>query len=713
MINYLFVWGCVLLMMVTGIIAARMLNVDETFLNKKGILAMPAIGIIFLMNIVQLWNLWMPVSWLCYPYLFFMVWGIAKYRISIVCYLKVFLKGWRFLLIAALLLLVWMLPFLDRTELVSIQTWNNDIIYYLASMDWLKEHGSLAQVTYDSTHPLYWCAEYMLTRTRTGFDGYGAFIMSLFGLQAHEIFSCMGLVFGMTILFHVYYLFGMLYQVPWKIRAAAVILIALTGRVEELLIYQYVPQLLGISLLLLFIALAVPFFMEEDCGERKLLALVIAGIITAYAEFCAYLAVFYVGIAIIAYRKGKKDAFKRGWMEGVIAILLNPAGTYRAIRLNLFVLINAGGSMEAIDPFHGETASAAGAIAQLFGACPVDLFEGTAKNFYLFLLFLMGIGLLFLWGYYFWKVADERKVYCALFAGFWFFYEFYFRMIKYRYGEYKHLLSGTVLLLVLSIYIAYHSIRAFPVKRIGWAVCGMMGVFFLAGGVYKMKTNLVEQEFYYYDHALMELEEAARMVPAAEAVGVGGTPASIHGMVYALKDSPAMILSNYISYFPYSEEASARYRLYEGDYREHEKSPNECFVWGNKRFYLMRNTGLQAAFYTGFHLPEVREEILYHDTCDQESTIVIYNYADEVKCFSAAFWTEQRTDSTGSIRVVVNGQDIAAGSVGEYVVTDMLMLGPGEKTRIYLYYDGGLEEWEGKTTGFSIKDFKLVAYEQE
>jgi len=700
-------------MMVTGIIVCKMLRVDEDFMNRKGVLAMPAIGIIFLMNAVQLWNLWMPVSWLCYPYLFFMVWGVICYRTSIIRYLKVFMGGWRFLIIAALLLLVWMLPFLDRTELISIQVWNNDIIYYLASMEWLKGHGSFMQVTYDSTHPLYWCAEYMLTRTRTGFDGYGAFIMSLFGLEAHEIFSCMGLVFGVTILFHVYYLFSMPYRIPWRIKAAAIILIALAGRVEELLIYQYVPQLLGISLFLLFAALVVPFFMETERTGKGLLALILSGIITAYAEFCAYLVVFYAGAAIIAYRKGKKDAFKKGWLEGVMAILLNLAGTYRAIKLNLFVLINAESSMENIDPFHGEAVSAFDAIVQLFGARPAGSFEGTAEKLYLILLLFMMAGLLFLWGRYLWKIADERKEFCVLFAGFWFFYELYFRLIKYRYGEYKHLLSGTVFLLVLSIYAGYRSIEGLRAKRTGWALYGIIGCFLIGTGMYKIKENLLDREFYYYDHTLMELKEAAAMVPVTEAIGVGGTPASIHGMVYALKDSPAVILSNYISYFPYSEEASARYQLYEGDYREHEGNRNESFVWGNERFYLLENTGLQAAFYTGFHIPETREGTVFHDTCDKESSILLYNYSNEAQCFSTAFWTESSADEPGGIRVLLNGQNIASCLAGEYVVTDMIMLDPGEKVRIYLYYDGELSERMGKVTGFSIKDFKLVAYAQE
>ena len=43
MINYFFVWFCVFLMMLTGIIVCKMMRVNEEFLNRKGVLIIPAI----------------------------------------------------------------------------------------------------------------------------------------------------------------------------------------------------------------------------------------------------------------------------------------------------------------------------------------------------------------------------------------------------------------------------------------------------------------------------------------------------------------------------------------------------------------------------------------------------------------------------------------------------------------------------------------------
>lgn len=78
MINWFFVWGCMILMFITGIIVCRTFHVSDELLNRNGILLFPGIGILFLMGTVQILNILMPVSRLCYPYLLFMIWGCAN-----------------------------------------------------------------------------------------------------------------------------------------------------------------------------------------------------------------------------------------------------------------------------------------------------------------------------------------------------------------------------------------------------------------------------------------------------------------------------------------------------------------------------------------------------------------------------------------------------------------------------------------------------------
>ncbi len=713
MINWFFVWGCMILMFITGIIVCRTFHVSDELLNRNGILLFPGIGILFLMGTVQILNILMPVSRLCYPYLLFMIWGLCKYREFIWRCLKTFVSNKRFLVLIAVLSLVWMIPLLGKRELVSIQIWNNDIIYYLSSMEWLKEHPSPASVSWNEESPFYWCAEYMLERTRIGFDGYGAFIMSLFGLKSHEVFSGLGIIFGITLLLHTYYLFSALCKLPGSLKVMAVILVALTGRVEELWIYQYLPQLFGISVLILFIPFSIAFFEEKTWAGRGMTAFLISGILTVYAEFCAYLLAIYVGFALIACKKGHRNAVKRGWVEGVIAILLNPAGTYRAIKINLFVLMNAGGDMGNIDPFQGRTLSVTELFTHMFGAFPMEDISDRWKGFYGFIWWIVIVCILLIWVYYVAKIKDSPKAYILYTAGFWWIYEIYFRCIRYGYGEYKHLISGTVLMLIFFCYTGYRFACSFPKVRTGKWMPGLIAVFlFICGGA-KICGNLYNKEFYYFDHSLTELEEAGRLVPGDEAIGISGTPASVHGAVYALRNRSAVILTNNISYYPYSEEASGRYQLFEGDYREREKGLNEEFLWGNGRFYLIRNTSLQTVFYTGFHLTDTLGDVDERYTCDKESSVMIYNHSKEPKCFSVAFQTEAAMAQKESVTLMVNGETVASGRAGDYIMTDMLMLDPDKKLRIYIYYDGKMEEMGGKTVGFCIKDLKLVTYGDE
>lgn len=707
MINLFFVYCCIFLMMLTGIIVCKLLQINDAFLNRNGILIFPGIGIIFVVNVVLILNVFVPVCWIVYPYVFFIIWGVCKYWKSIKCYFSALFGNRKFLITIVGVSIIWMIPFLNKSEMVSIQTWNNDIIYYLASMEWLKAHSAVQAVSYDTFHPLFWCAEYMLERTRIGFDSYAAFIMSLFGLEAYEVFSCLGIVSGITMLFHVYYMFSTFCKIPSSFKWLALFIIALAGRFEELLIYQYIPQMYGISFMILFIALSYIFFESEGL-PRGILALVISGIVAVYAEFCAYLVVLYIGFAIRACGRRNKGVVGRGWIEGILAILINPIGTFRAIKLNLFVLFNTGDKLNNIDPFYGEISSATDMMAQIFGVCQETMFSGTQQYVYKISWGIIFMGFALMWMYYLLKVKDPIKYYLFYILGFWMVYELYFRFIRYGYGEYKHLISVTVIALVASLYVGYHFLININQRHFRNYIYGLVCFFLLICGGYKIYNHLIANELYYFDKSLMELKEAGNLIPANEAIGISGSPASIHAEVYALHEHPAVILSNYISYFPYSEDGTAHYQLYEGDFAEREDITSARYVWGNDRFYILENINVQVVYYTGFHLDNFEDNSIY--TCDNESSLMIYNYATDTKCFSVAFQSTAISEATDKIRIMLNGKVIALGEVGDYIVSDLIVLNPDENVQVYIYYDGETEIVEDKSFGFGISDLKTIIY---
>lgn len=710
MITIIFILACFILFWVTGIIITKLIRVPDELLNKNGILLFPGIGLLFLINMVQVMNLFMPCSYLLIPFILFLVVGVYKNFDSIICSFAVIMNGKAFLMMILAAILLWSVPLLASDGLTSIQSWNNDIMYYLSSMDWLKDHNSMQKVLYNDNNPYYWCAEYMQERTRTGFDGLGSFIMELSGLEAYEIFTSLGIVFGIIMLFHIYFVSGSVLNMRKKSRLLLLALIICSCRFEELLIYQYIPQICGISFLILFIGLMI-HIVNKKIFSHGILALVMAGIISVYAEYCAYLLVIYMS-AFIVGGVVKKDRKKMIFMikEGFFALLINPVGIYRAVKINLFIFHNVQVDMDQIDPFYGKVSTTLNAFAQSLGLLQTEGYGEVLQILICIMLFLCFLFFIFLIFSYVKRIRDSNKVYLLTVLVFLFIYEIYFRLISYGYGEYKHLLSLTSFLLMFTLYIA-HWVCDFwqPCKIVKVVLIGFITCITISGVISNIKF-FDKDSLYYYDSSVEQLEEGARLVPIGETIGVSGTPASIHGMVYGLRSRPTTILANNISYFPFSKEGASRYRMYEGMLNEREAEMNEEMIWSNGRFYLIKNTGLQSCFYGGFHAKEYEHQEIVRFTCDQEASIYVYNFSEETKNFSLKFQTQKVGDEERRISVMADGIIIAEGEVGDFIVTNPIYLNPDEKVRIYLYDSVPTKEIDERTIGYRISNYALIEF---
>ena len=53
------------------------------------------------------------------------------------------------------------LQMIKTNQLMSFQYSNNDIIYYLSTMDWLKSHSLMTPVQFTESQPYYLCAQYI------------------------------------------------------------------------------------------------------------------------------------------------------------------------------------------------------------------------------------------------------------------------------------------------------------------------------------------------------------------------------------------------------------------------------------------------------------------------------------------------------------------------------------------------------------------------
>ena len=116
------------------------------------------------------------------------------------------LKYKRFAIYAVAACVILCIPVLTQTGLVSITRTNNDLIYYLADMDWLTNHTFFEKPTFTDVTPYYFVTQNMYVHySRLGFDVLGSVLMNLTGLQGNQLFFayCVATVvsFNMMLLF--------------------------------------------------------------------------------------------------------------------------------------------------------------------------------------------------------------------------------------------------------------------------------------------------------------------------------------------------------------------------------------------------------------------------------------------------------------------------------------------------------------------------------
>lgn len=711
MINLLFAYVVLTILFITGIIVFRFLKPDKRLINGKILFVAPMLGFVVIMNIIEIANIVFPIKYVSY----LVIGGIGIMTLAFHKWISyafgILLKEKIFWLFSVMLCVLYAIPFLDKMELVSIQYFNNDIIYYLGNMEWLKEHNSLETVVYDEQHMLFWCAEYMLTHTRIGFDSFGAFLMSIFGLEAYQIFTSIGIVSILLMQCLVYYIENDILVVRGKALYLILAVVMLCANWSELLQLQYIPQMFGIVLLLASIAFTVKLFSyknREDIFKKQwLLSLLISGLLAVYAEYASYIFVIYgifvVGAVIV--HKRWKGVMITSIRIMLLSVVLNPIGFYRCIKINSFVLENAGGDKANIDPYSGNMMTISNVFAKIFGL-PISTNVTEEASWMLEIISMMFLlSALLVCGVFMRKIQNGYKY--VLFGILLFFclYEVYFRVSRYAYGEYKHLLGVSAIWL---LFISFMFYKIIDQKRAFQWIGLSGGVILLGAALFKINIQYYSADLYYYDSKLMEIADVGDYLPSDEVIGISGDAATIHGEVYGLKDEEAVILTNNISYFPYADTPVTRYRLYEADIS---KMDNAEILWTNKRFTLVKNIGLQSAFYSGFHPFSSETNSIW--TCEKESVICVTNFCDDKQLISLSFGTETAGEQKKELMVMLDGVVIAQAWSGEQIITDAFEINPGEVRKIYVYSIAEPDQYAGLTVGFKLTNYAMLQYETE
>lgn len=712
MINLFFAYIIIFILFFVGAIILKMLRPSREFIENNGLLIAPILGLIGIVNITEIFNLIMPIKYITVILISIMTIGVVLLHRWILFVLKLIFKNRMFWFLLIAISFVYAVPFINRTELVSIQYFNNDIIYYLGSMEWLRDNRSIDPVLYDNQHMIFWCAEYMLTHTRIGFDSFGAFIMSLFLLDSHQVFTSIGIVAILLMQFLLFYIESDILKIEGKAKYFILCVVMLCANWSELLELQYIPQIFGIVLFLSCIMFTLKIFSyrknKSDIFIRQwLLCLSISGTLAIYAEFASYIFISYLIFAIGAMLTTKhvKGVIITSSKVALLSIALNPIGFYRCLKINLFVLINSGADKTNIDPYAGNIMPFYNVISKLLGLPLATNFSGA--GYWVFTIFVTVIVLIALTLIYFYLI-NTKNLYKYMLIGiltFFLIYEMYFRISKYAYGEYKHLLAVSAISLFFLCFMIYKVVHTKKYLKI---LVFFMGIFLIGETLYRMIDQYYMANIYYYDSKLMEISEIDKYVPKEEPIGLSGSAGTIHGEVYALKKQNAVILSNNISYFPFSDIPFTKYRIYEADI---DAMDNAKILWKNGRFTLVENVGLQSAFYSGFHPFDNESNSIW--TCDNESIIYVTNFSEDRKTISLSFGTETSNNNSKKIKVMLDGTIIADDTTGNQIVTETFNIEPGEIKQIYIYSSGPLDRKNELTVGIKLTNYAIVQYEME
>ena len=505
-----------------------------------------------------------------------------------------------FLFAALIPMVIAGLPQILRNELyISILT-NNDCGYYIASMDWLKHHTLLAPVEFSMTHPFYSMAEFMVEDTRIGTDVTGAFFMNLFHLEAYQVFPLIHRRAISLIMIAVYEVISF-FSGNRLIAVVIAILAAVNGNHISQMGSQYVPQLIGISLLLLSLYELDRFFHKPDKEAVIAVGFALSGLLATYCEFGVYIVPFGLVYLFVFLIKRKLNLIAL-LKAAALTVILNVFGFCRAVSFLLSIYNRVRGlGITDIDP-NGNLLEGSKLAGLLTGLSDGWIDETVCYTIGIVILVITAVcGILLIIR----KKALRGRLMFFVWAVMFFCYELYFRSSGGGYPEYKHISSGCVFVFcIIGCILARIPLKT-RIHQTAVAIILILLCWFVYSGLAKPMRRTLKTNFM-MDRRIMELEEAAKwMVPADEEIEVDDSVQTIYymGASYALKDRVLNMNtggSSYLQFFnQFHDNDPSAYVVYSRGY-EVSLPKDEEVLWMNDRYVLVKKRDIQP--YKWFHI---------------------------------------------------------------------------------------------------------------
>lgn len=485
------------------------------------------------------------------------------------------------------------LPQILKNELYTSILVNNDFGYYIASIEWLKNHSILQTVEYSLQHPFYSMAEYMIDYTRIGMDTLGAFLANVFNIKSHEVFPILGTI-AAALLFLIAYEVIYRFTYNYIIAVLFALFTSVNGNVVTLIGKQYMPQLLGIAMLILTLYMINRFFEKANRDNIILCGLSISGLLGFYCEFAVYLTLIMIVYIVISFVKKKKFILQL-IQVCVLSALFNPYGMYKALKFNLsiFTRVSTQGAQD-IDPYGGNMLGIKKIVGCLLGFS--DCFS--EKNIYYKMAIICGTVILLICAAMLVINIKQKNMEILLVPILVFsVLQMYFSYSQGAYQEYKHITSISVIGIMLMGCIVGLILQKCKKKKAAQYGITVSILLISICGIYNPLKMYCKNKVT-VDSDTMQLKNAVEQtIPISSEIEIDSTigVANYMAAVYALKDYKVNLNTDSLSYLQYFQEFEdndwSKYVLYEKG-KEFFAGENDEIVWSNNKYVLIKRKNI-------------------------------------------------------------------------------------------------------------------------
>lgn len=687
--------------------------------DKYSAFLLPVIGAAFLICLTQTLNVIMPARGIAIIFIPLFLLMCVVCRKDIAEAFRSLGKNWGLLTVILITSVLVLIPCIRYNGLISLHYYeNNDIIYYLADIEWFRDNAFFDTKIFSATEPFYGLVNYMTTTTRVGMDMLGALIVSFLPLEPHQIYLILCAVFSALCVCAVTHFCGTVLKMSEKAVLLLSLLLGSGIAIIELTKQQYAPQILGVAFFISFVALTNRSFFTEEKNKTDFifLGMMASAVISVYAEYASYaVIVFALAFAVSAIAKRSLKHFTSDILFSVktviTAIAVNIPGFVIALRFNLNVILASLSNLDNIDPI-GWMQADLGKIIQyltnlilpsngkpfVFLGITLPIFISNILLIF-FTLSVLVLTVFIVAGAI--KRHGAKEIHLALCVGFFILYWAFFRKTDYAYGEYKHIhlilwVSYAVIAYFADIGISTLLSKGFTVNASRAAkavsISKKSAVTVLCCAVLLVSTqnaftfNKISRSQFRLDVSLDKFRTAVvQNVPENECVGVlGDLYFQNHAMVYAIRDTEhplSLLSSSYYTFFVPTFPQFPKYTAYSvlsGRYGDILSLDGHSVLWKNDNYCLtVNNTDVGAFPRSGFsNVNFTAPEYLFR-SIGAEATIEVGNTGNTDHCATVSFCTSPYDGTALHFEVYNGGVLLGSGVAGAEFTTDEILIPAG------------------------------------